>query len=249
MNVALAENERAVIGGNRSPFELVKDSITDLYEEARQWLDGSPVDTQEAADAINTLKDAIKKAKAKAEEAREDEIKPHQATVKEIQDRYNELIGKNKSVTGLAIKAEEACNAALKPYLLKLAAIQEAAAIAAREEAERKHQIALAAMRERDAANLAEREEAERLVKEARKAEDEAKRAEGAKAHAQGSGRATGLRTVYRAVIDDKRLAAAWAWREHNDEIMGFVQDLADKSVRSGTRKIDGVQVIKEMVL
>lgn len=253
MNTAVAENPRAVIGGNNppepTPYELSNTAIGDLYEEAKLWLDGEPVETQEQADAINTLKTKIREAKASAEAAREEEIKPHQATVKEIQGRYNVLIGENKSITGLAIKAEQACNAALKPYLLKLAAIQEAAAKAARDEAERKQQEALAAMRERDAANLAQREQAEALVKEAKQAEDAARRAENVKAHAKGEGRATGLRTVYRAVVEDAREAAAWVWKERNDELMAFVQDQADKAVRAGAKSIRGFKIIEEKVL
>lgn len=249
MNTVVAENPRAVMGGNLSPFELSKQEITDLYDEASQWLDGSPVTTQEQAAAINTLKAAIRAASKKAEENRKVEIKPFQDAADEVQARYNELIGKNKTVTGIAVKAEEACNAALKPYLLELARIQEEAAKAARQEAERQQQIALAAMRERDTANLAQREEAERLVAEAKKAEEAARKAEGAKAHAKGEGRATGLRTIYRAVIANEREAAAWVWTDHNTELMQFVQEIADKAIRAGARSIRGFNVIEEKVL
>lgn len=232
-----------------TPYEISNSAITDLYGEAKQWLDGEPVVSQDQADAINTLKSAIKNAAKAAEENRKTEILPHQAMVDEIQARYNELIGKNKSVTGLAVKAEEACNAALKPYLIELDRRQHEAARLAREEAERKQQIALAAMRERDAANIAQREEAEQLVADAKKADEEARKAEGVKAHARGEGRATGLRTVYRAVIDDKREAAAWLWTDHREAVMHLAQDMADKAVRSGARQIRGFNVIEEKVL
>lgn len=253
MSVAL-ENPRAVIGGNNPPqemtaFEAVKINITDLYEEAVQWLDGTPVETQEHADAINTLKDRIKKAKAAAEEQYEIEVRPHQDTVKEIQARYNELIGKNKSVTGLTVKAEEACNNALRPYLIELDRKQQEAARIAREEADRKQREAMEAMRARDAANLAEREEAERLVREAKAAETAASAAEKTKAHAKGDGRATGLRTVYRAAIVDRKQAAAWVWVDRNDDLMTWVQEQADKAVRAGARKIPGFEILEERVL
>lgn len=251
--VAIAENPRAVLGGNNppgpTPFDLSKAEIADLYDEAKLWLDGTPVETQAQADAINTLKAKIKEAKNRAEEAREKEIKPHQETVKEIQDRYNQLIGKNKSVTGLALKAEDACNAALLPFLKKLEEEQREAARLAREEAERKQQEALAAMRERDAANLEQRELAEQLVKEAKQAEEAARKAENVKAHAKGDGRATGLRTVYKAVVEDAREAAAWVWKERNAELMEFVQDQADKAVRAGAKSIRGFKIIEDKVL
>ena len=173
----------------------------------------------------------------------------HQDTVKKIQARYNELTGNNKSVTGLAIKAEQACNAALKPYLLELDRQQQEAARLAREEADRLQREAMEAMRQRDAANLQQREAAERLVNEAKAAQTAADKAENTKAHAKGEGRATGLRTVQRAVMADQREAAAWVWTDHNPELMAFVQDLADKAVRAGKRTIRGFNVIEEKVL
>lgn len=251
---AVAENPRAVIGANNPPvemtaFEAVKINITDLYDEAKLWLDGEPVTTQEQADAINTLKDRVKKASAAAEAERKKEVNPLNEKINDIQARYNELIGKNKSIIGLAIKAEEACNAALKPYLLELDRQQQEKARLAREEADRLQREAMEAMRTRDSANLAQREEAERLAAEAKAAEASASRAENAKAHAKGEGRATGLRTVHRAVMADRKAAAAWVWVDHNDALMAFIQDLADKAVRSGSRKIPGFDVVEEKVL
>lgn len=249
----VAENPRAVLGGNGGPefdaFEAVRIDIDDLYSEACLWMDGEPVQTQQQADAINTLKDRIKKAIKAADDARKAESEPYKQKIDEIQARYNELIGNNKSVTGIALKAEEACNAALKPYLVELDRQQREVARIAREEADRKQREAMEAMRQRDAANLQQREEAERLVQEAKKAEAAAKSAESEKAHAKGDGRATGLRTVWRAVMVTPKEAAAWVWLDHNDELMAFIQNLADKQVRSGSRQIPGFEVIEEKVL
>lgn len=244
-------NAIAKMGHNNppSPFELDKQAITDLYEEAKLWLDGEKVATQEQADAINTLKDKIKKAAKAADENRKEEQKPWQAEIDASQARYNELIGKNKSVTGLAVKAEEACNAALKPYLLELDRQQQEAARLAREEAARKQAEAMEAMRQRSGSNLAENEEAERLVRNAKAAEEAARKADNAKAHAKGEGRATGLRTVHRAVMLNTRDAAAWVWKERYDELCVFIQDQADKEVRAGIRTIPGFEVIEEKVL
>ena len=236
-------------GPELTPFEVDQQAITDLYDEAKQWLDGEPVTTQEQADAINALKGAIKAAIAAADENRKAAQEPYKAEVDAIQTAYNALIGKNKSITGIAIKAEEARNAALKPYLLELDRQQQEAARLAREEAERKQREAMEAMRQRDAANLAEREEAERLVQEAKAAEADARKAENAKAHAKGGARATGLRTVYRAELADLKAAAAWVWAERRDELADFIQEQADKSVRGGRRSIPGFNVIEEKVL
>jgi hypothetical protein len=238
----MAKAQIAAIGHNRSPFELCKEAIDDLYEEAKQWLDGEPVTTQQQADALNTLQTRIRDAAKEAEKNRKAEAKPFDDGKAEVQARYKPVLAK-------ADDADGAVKAALKPYLLALAKIQEEAARAAREEAERKQREAMEAMRQRDAANLTEREEAERLVKEAKAAEEAARKAESAKAHAKGEGRATGLRTVYRAEMIDAKEAAAWVWVERRDELMSFVQDLADKAVRSGARQIRGFNVIEEKVL
>lgn len=251
---ALAENPRAVIGSNHPPvemtsFEAVKINIQELYEEASQWLDGSPVETQEQADAINTLKARIKEAAKAADDARIAESSPLRKQIDDIQARYNDLIGSNKSVTGLAVKAEQACNAALKPYLIELDRQQQEKARLAREEADRKQQEAMEAMRQRDAANLAANEAAERLVQEAKQAEADASKAEKARAHARGDGRATGLRTVYRAVMTDHKEASAWIWIDHRDELMVFVQELADRAVRNGARKLPGFEIVEEKIV
>jgi hypothetical protein len=47
----------------------------------------------------------------------------------------------------------------------------------------------------------------------------------------------------------DPKEAAAWVWVERRDELMTFVQDLADKAVRAGSRTIRGFDVVEEKVL
>jgi hypothetical protein len=230
------------IGHNRSPFELVAETVTDLYEEARQWLDGLPVETQEQADALNTLQTRIRDAAKKAEERRKEEAKPFDDGKKEVQERYKPILSK-------AEQASDAVKAALKPYLLKLEAEQEAIRQKAREDAHKAQIAAMAAMQSRDASNLSEAEDAERAVKAAKEAEEAARKAENVKAHARGEGRATGLRKVTKAVMVDEREAAAWVWQDHRAELMEFTQNLADKAVRSGVRSLRGFNIIQEKTL
>lgn len=242
MNAVLEANPRAVIGGNKSPFELVKDTIEDLYGEAKQWLDGEPVTTKEQADALNTLESRVRAAAKEAEAKRKEEAKPFDDGKAEVQARY-------KPVQAKADSALDAIKAALKPYLIELDRQQREAAAAAKAEADRKMAEALEAVRQRDAANIESREAAEAAIKAAKDAEEAARKAEGQKAHAKGEGRATGLRTVHRAVIADQREAAAWVWTDRNAELMVFVQDQADKAVRAGARSIRGFNIIEEKVL
>lgn len=246
-----------MMGHNNPPIEMtafdaVKANIDDLYDEAVLWLDGDPITTQDQADALNTLMTKIKDAAKAAEDQRVAEKKPLDEAIDEIQGRYNPLISgffSKSKTSGKATLAMDAAKKALKPYLDELDRRQQEAARIAREEAERKQREAMEAMRARDSANLAQREEAERLVQEAKAAEAAAHRAENAKAHAKGEGRATGLRTVHRAVMVNHKEAAAWVWVDHNEELMVFIQDLADKAVRAGSRKIPGFTVVEEKVL
>ena len=72
------------------------------------------------------------------------------------------------------------------------------------------------------------------VVEIAKAAEREATIAANAKAQAKGEGRATGLRTVKSMVMTDGAAAAKWAWANHKDELLLFVQQLAEKDMRAG---------------
>lgn len=244
-------NAVAPIGHNQppSPFDEIKARIEDLYGEAKQWLDGELVTTQDQANALNTLENRIREAAKEAEALRKGEVKPLDDAKAEIQERFNALIGETKTVTGKTVMAITAIKSALKPYLLELDRQQREAAAKAREEAQKAEQAALIAMQTRGAENLAEREEAERLVIEAKALNAAASKAEDAKAHAKGDGRATGLRSVWRAQMNSPFDAAAWAWKTHRDELTAFVQGLADRDVRNGARALAGFNIIEDRVL
>lgn len=246
-------NNIAAIGHNNppepTPFEAIETRISDLYDEATQWLDGEPVTTQDQADALNTLENHVRQAAKDAEALRKELVKPYDDAKAEIQAKFNPLIGNTKAVTGKTVKAIDAIKAALKPYLLEQDRLQREAAEAARLEADRKAREAQEAFRARDVANLADRETAEALLNDAKAAEKVARDAERVKAHAKGDGRATGLRTVTVAKMVDEKAAAAWVWLNHREALMAFVQDQANKAVRAGVRSIDGFEITQEKVL
>lgn len=247
----MGKTETAGIGHNNppEPIDEHKRAINDLYDEAKLWLDGEPVETAEQAAALNTLEDRVRKAMKEADAQRVIDQKPYKEKVDAIQADYNELIGKNKSVTGKGHMAIDAIKAALEPYLIEQDRIQREKAEAARKEAEEKQRLAMEAMRQRNAANLEQREEAERLVKEAKDADAAARKAENTKVNAKGEGRATALRTVWKFEVTDLKSAAAWVWRERRDGLLVFIEDLVGKEVRAGKRDIDGVRIYSEKVL
>jgi hypothetical protein len=241
-------NQVATIGHNSppTPFDDIETRINDLYTEAKMWLDGEEVTEQTQADALNTLASQIREAAKEAEEMRKAEAKPFDDGKKAVQERYNPLIQKGKGKTELALTAVKS---SLKPYLLELDRIQQEAAQKAREEAERAERDAQAAMQHRDPSNLEQNEEANRLAEQAKAAQQAANKANNAKAHAKGAGRATGLRTRTKVSIANERDAAAWAWKHEREQLMAFILTLAEKSVRAGSTKLDGFSITEEKVI
>ena len=115
----------ATIGDNNPPseYELVSQEINDLYEEAKGWVDGEPIANQGQADSLDLLISLIKAAHKKADEQRKSEVQPYDEAKATIQEKYNLLIGKTKTVTGKAVLALGACQDALTPWKQKQQAI------------------------------------------------------------------------------------------------------------------------------
>jgi hypothetical protein len=234
-------NQRAVIGANfpppDSPFEDASRRVNDVYEEAASWLNGERVQDQETANGIANLIALIGKAWDVAETARKAEKKPFDDGANAVQDKYLPLLKR-------AELAKQACKKALQPWLQKLADEIEAKARAARDEADRKRREAEAAIRKAAPENLTERAAAEALIVGAKHAETVARKAETTTAKAGGTfGRATGLRSVYTPVLTDARKAMTAYWATNKDEILQFVESLAQRDVRNGKREIPGFRI------
>lgn len=234
------------IGDNQppepTPFEMVSQEIDDLYDEAKNWLDGSGVNSQDEADGIGKLINLLREAEKKAEAERVKEKKPHDDAAKTVQEKYKPILTR-------ASMAVETAKKALAPWLAKVEAENRAKADAARKEAEEKQRIAQEALREAQAsADLESREAAEHLLKQAKRADKEASRAEGAKAHATGGGRAVGLRTVYTPVLTDAFEAARHYWKVSRPEMEAFLLSLAKQDVHAGQREIPGFAINEERV-
>jgi len=229
-----------------TPFEIVKDKIDGLYDEAKLWLDGEDITSQEQADEIQKLMRLIQAAEKEADEARKVEAKPHDEAKAEIQERFNLLIGNTKSVTGKTVKAVEACKKALTPWLEKKEAERLEREAAALKEAEEKNRLAMEAIRQRTGDNLEQNEQAEQLVKEAKAADSQARRIGNEKASAKGFGRAASLRTSYVSQVTDYTAFARYVWAHHKVNLCDFLDDLARQIVARGNHNIDGVTVKEE---
>lgn len=244
MDALIAENPRAVIGGNMppepTPFEKAEKEVNDLYAEAALWLDGKPIESQAQADDLSNLLNMIRAAEKRAEEARKAEKQPHSDAAKAVDAKYKPLIGTCQL-------ASDACKKAIAPWLAKVAAAQEAAAAEARRVAEEATRQAQEAIRAADATNLEARAAAELKVKEAQDAEKRATRAGKATANAGGGvGRAVGLRTVYRAEIVDPIEFGRHCWANCRDDYLTFLSGQAKQLVDRGSRALPGVEIIEE---
>jgi len=186
-----------------SPFEEIKQTIDDLYLEAKNFADGEPIENEQQAKAVSDLIDGLRKAATEADEARKTENKPFDEGKAVVQDKYNRLIGKTKAGTGKAPLAIELCKEAMKPWLLKKKEAQakrERIAAEQAAEAEREKQEALAKRTD----SLEDAEKAEAAIQHAKSAEASHKAATKTRANVKGGGRAIGLTTIYTPVMTDE---------------------------------------------
>lgn len=224
------------IGHNQSPFDLVKQEIEDLFEEAKNWADGEPIASQEIHDQIEKLRDGIHEAGKRADALRVEEKKPLDEQVKAIQDRYNVYIQPKRGKVDLA---KSTLDALLTPWRSRVAAEKaaEAARVAAIAEAAR---VAATEAIRASSGNLAAREEAEELLADAKKLEKTATSTW--KAATTG----TGLRTVWTATLQDADAALDWAYGRDPARFTALVQQMADEAVRGGLRSVPGFSVADE---
>jgi len=79
-------------GDNEPPedmsFESLKEKIDDLSREAKQRLDGPPIETEYEASIVGNLAQLLGELHAAADMKRSDERKPHDEAVKEIQKKW-----------------------------------------------------------------------------------------------------------------------------------------------------------------
>lgn len=223
---------------NQDPYTIVKHEIEDLFDEAKNFADGEPIDSQGMHDAIEKLYDGLHEAGKRADDLRVEEKKPLDAAVQAVQDKYNPLIQPKKGKVALG---KEALGTLLAAWRKKLADEKAEAARLARVEADRIAAEAQAAIRA-SSGNLEARVEAEELLEQAKKVERFAKRAD--KAATTG----TGLRTIWRCTLEDEAKALDWAYGRAPERFNELVQSMAEETVRAGMRSVPGFRVWDDKV-
>lgn len=230
-------NDQPTIGDNNppeTPFEICESKICDLYDEAKLWLDGDPVDSEKMAEGIAKLLTKIREVNGDRDKAFRIEKDPLVKASKACDDKWREL-------STLADRATKACKAALQPWLVKKQKEKDEADRLAREEAERQRAEATKAIRESSPENLLEREAAEDKLKEAKKAEGKANAQARKSAGVSGGGRKISVKTSYVAVLRDPSVALEHFWP--HVEIETILTVLAQREIQSGKREIPGFEV------
>lgn len=222
-----------------SPFEAFTAHIGDLFEEAKNFLDGEGVNSEGEAEAVAKLLDLIRTASKDADKARAEEKKPHDDAGKSVQAKWKPLLER-------AELAASTCKKALTPWLQKKEAERQAQAEAARIEAQRKADEAAAAIAAARETDLEAQEQAEAMLKEAKKAEAAASKVENSRAQAAGGARAVSLRTTYRPTLESPSEALRHYASVRPAELKAFLLTLAETDVREGKREIPGFTITAE---
>lgn len=217
------------IGHNMPPpFEAWSIHIEELFEVAN-GIGEAANDEQEAA--LDSLMDDFRKAKRDADKERAAEKKPHDDAAKAVQEKWKPLLNRCDIALDHIKKA-------LTPYrAAKVKAIEEAAR-KAREEAAAKQAEALASFASTD---LDDRYEAELIAKQAKAAQVAANKLERT---------ATGLRTVWRAEVTNRKDALLHYIKTQPEAFEALVQSLADRDARNEAtrRDIPGITFHSEKV-
>jgi hypothetical protein len=242
-------NAVAQIGHNQppepTPYEAMKMHIEDLFDEAKNFLDGEPVTTQEMADAIDKLKAMALEAERDGDALRKDEAKPFDDGKKEVQERWNPLVHKD---TGQCRKIITTCNQALAPFLK---AQQDAIDAEAERQRKLAAELAAEALAKHQAANpdnLAEAQEAEQALKDAAQAQRLATQAANTRAQAKGGRRATSLRDVWAPELANSAEALKHYKTVNPEGLKAWLVQQAEADILAGIRAIPGFNIKHDRV-
>lgn len=242
-------NAVAAIGHNQppepTPYEAMKIHIEDLFDEAKGFLDGEPVTTQELADAIDKLKAMALEAEQTGEAQRKVEAKPFDDGKKEVQERWNPLVHKD---TGKCRSIISTCNKALAPFLK---AKQDAIDAEAARQQKVADDLAAEALAKHQAANpdnLADKDEAEQALKLASQAQRLATQTSNTRAQARGGRRATSLRDVWTPELADSAAALKHYKADRPEALKAWLIEQAEADIIAGKRVIPGFNIKHDQV-
>jgi adenylate kinase len=265
MSDATLEEPIAGIGDNQPPDEFVtlKEETDRFLATADKWLAERSVfqdaDTAAAADDFDTQLRALEKKIAAMAEA---EKRPLMDKLAEIRTRFDKLGSLVSTVRKLLKTRKEAWLKKEQERIARERAEAEEREREVREEAERKRREAEEAVAAANAGELqsqsisvtqklADAAEAEEAVAAAN-AETKAASSQKATVRGDYAGKATGLKTYYRAEIVDNAKFLNWVKKNRTAELMELLEKIANTAARSPEMRkteIPGLNFISEQRL
>lgn len=231
-------NAPAKIGDNLppEPYTLFAESINDLLLEAGNFLDGAAIENEDQEASLSSIFTRLRRERGAADEQRAAEKRPHDEAAKAVQTKWKPLLEK-------ADTALTTANNVLSAFLVKKGEAQRAAAEAAAQEARKLAEAAAQTRKDANPQSLSDQTAVRERERAAAEAVQRSSRLGRAKPQAKGGERAVGLRTSYRAEITDETAFARWAWANRRDEMLTFLELVAERECRGGDKHIPGLIV------
>tara|TARA_R100001369_G_scaffold44577_2_gene70725 strand:+ start:1178 stop:1873 length:696 start_codon:yes stop_codon:yes gene_type:complete len=221
----------AAIGHNQPPDPI--DTISAAYEadreEAANWTDGSPAESEAQMKSVDALRKAMREWRLSLEKGQKEATAPLRAVYQAELDRWKPTIEDAKRIEGCLVATVDA-------FKRKLAAEKQAAERAAWEETNRLRREAEEKARASDASNL----EAQREAEAAKEAALDAEKA----ARAAAKDQVKGMRNVTRYQIESHKAALTDIYKTDQDAVVAFIEDYVRRNHKA--RAIDGVRVWQE---
>lgn len=214
-----------------SDQELVLQPFADAIEDAQNWLDGEPVQSEDQMKAVDALITQVRKAKTTLEAARKKAVAPLNDAVK-AENAAWKAAQEHIEITLTALVE------IVKDFKAQIAAEKAAAAQAEAEAARQAEQAAIDAARAAHGSGDAEKHKA------ALEAEKAAKAAKREASKADSAAQVKGMRTVTKHDIEDVGALINWIAKNDRAALIEFAQEYARR--HHTLKPIDGVRVWKE---
>lgn len=224
-------NQQVTIGHNGAP-DPIDEAVApylDVIEEAENWLDGEPIQTEDQMKAVDALIKQLRTANSDLAKAKKSSTAP-------LHDVWKAEIARWKPTEDDMKMRQEGLVALVAPIKKRLADEKEAAKRAAYEEAQRLEREAKARAAAADASNLAEQQEAAEAIQKANDAKNAAMKA--------NRDTVKGMRTVYKHEIENMQALVNWIAKHDKPAIAEFATAYAAKHHKE--TPMDGVRAWSE---
>ena len=221
-------NIQAQVGHNNPPDPIDEwlAPYSDTLEEAQNWLDGEPIETEDQMKAVDALIKTLRTANTDLGKAKKSASAP-------LHDAWKAELARWKPTEDDLDRIRKGLVALVEPIKKRLADEKAAAERAAREEAARLEREAREKLRQAEASNIEAQREA---AAAAQKAEDARKAAQAA-----AKDDVKGMRTVHKHEITDMRALVNWIATNDKPAMAEFATEYARRHFQASN--MAGVRV------